>query len=83
MPPPRPRAPTSDPLDEARLRTIYDSYVDARRRNNERVDTVKYETVKQSVEQMMPKLREKHGDRAIDFEVVVQNGKVGLKPKVG
>lgn len=83
-PPPaaaRPRSP--DALDEARMRNIYDSYVDARRRNNERVDTVKYETVKQSMQQMMPKLREKHGDRAIDFEVVVQNGKVGLKPKVG
>lgn len=75
------RGPSSD-LDEARMRRIYESYIEARKRNNERVDNVKFETVQQSVQQMMPKLREKHGDRPIDFEVVVQNGKVGLKPKV-
>ena len=25
---------------------------------------------------------QKHGDRKIDFEVVLQNGRVGLKPKI-
>jgi hypothetical protein len=65
------------------MQRLYSTYVDARRRNNERVDNVKLETLARSVEQLMPKLREKHGNRRIDFEVVVQNGKVGLKPKVG
>ncbi|UJR78296.1 MXAN_5187 C-terminal domain-containing protein [Sandaracinus amylolyticus] len=93
QPPPRPPVaaarppvvppPPRDGLDDANMRRLYDRYVEARRRNNERVDNVRYETLAQSVEQMLPKLREKHGDRKIDFDIVVQNGKVGLKPKVG
>jgi hypothetical protein len=69
-------------LDDARMRRIYDSYVEAKKRNNERVDNLKYEALAHTVQQMVPKLREKHGTQKIDFEVVVQNGKVGLKPKV-
>jgi hypothetical protein len=90
-PAPRPQAPAPAPapaarpdqLDSTSMRRIYDDYVAAKKKNNERVDNVKYEALEQSVKQMIPKLREKHGDRRIDFEVVVQNGKVGLKPKVG
>ncbi|AKF09195.1 hypothetical protein DB32_006344 [Sandaracinus amylolyticus] len=85
-PPPPPRPPVAasrEGLDDANMRSLYDRYVEARRRNNERVDNVRYETLAQSVQQMLPKLREKHGDRKIDFDIVVQNGKVGLKPKLG
>lgn len=82
-PAPAPAARPTSNVDDAEMRRIYDRYVEARRRNNERVDNVRYETLAQSVQQMIPKLREKHGDRKIDFDVVVQNGKVGLKPKVG
>ena len=64
------------------MRAIYSRYVDARRQNNERTD-VRYESLAESVQKMMPKLREKHAGKPIDFEIVLQNGKVGLKPKVG
>ncbi len=76
--PRQPAATSSDPD----IRALYDRYVDARRRNNERVDNVRFETLQQSVDKMMPKLREKHGNKAIEFDVVLQDGKVGLKPKV-
>ena len=62
------------------MKRIYDDYVAARRRNNERVDNVKYETLQRSIQDMMPKLREKHVGKSIDFEVVVRDGRVGLKP---
>ena len=65
------------------MRSLYATYVEARKNNQERVDNVKFESLRESVQKMMPKLRERHGDKPIDFEVVVQNGKVGLKPKVG
>jgi hypothetical protein len=79
--PPRANAASDDAgMDEARMRRLYDSYVDARRKNNERVDNVRYETVQKSVEKMLPGLREKHKGKDIDFEVVVRDGKVGLKP---
>ncbi len=84
----RPLAPASPPRpsaqgEETQLRHLYDRYVDARRRNNERVDNLAYDKVAASVQQMASKLREKHGNKKIDFEVVVQDGKVGIKPKIG
>jgi len=72
----------SNPASGDEMRTLYDRYLDARKQNNERVDNVKFETLQTSVEKMLPKLREKHAGKQIEFEVVVQDGKVGLKPKV-
>ncbi len=80
-PTPAPAARNGD-LDDQQMRAIYSRYVDARRQNNERTD-VRYESLAESVQKMMPKLREKHAGKPIDFEIVLQNGKVGLKPKVG
>ncbi|MGE0788852.1 MAG: MXAN_5187 C-terminal domain-containing protein [Sandaracinaceae bacterium] len=66
-----------------RTREIYDQYIAARRRNNESTDNVAYDKLAASISKMKTQLREKHGDKRIDFEVVVQNGRVGLKPKIG
>lgn len=67
---------------EARMRQIYESYVDAKRRNNERTDKIDYETVAKSLKKMVPKLDRKHKGKRIDFKVVVKDGKVGIKPVV-
>lgn len=72
--------PAAAPAEDAQLRAVYDRYVDARRQNNERVDNLKFETVAASIEKMMPELRKKHAGKQIDFEVVVKDGRVGLKP---
>jgi hypothetical protein len=84
-PPPPPPARTSasasaGAVDDARMKRIYDDYVAARQRNNERVDNVKYESLERSIKGMIPKLQEKHAGKSIDFEVVVRDGRVGLKP---
>jgi hypothetical protein len=73
-------APKQASLDDSAARAVYDRYVEARRRNNERVDNLKFETVQKSLADMLPKLREKHAGKKIDFEVVVKDGKVGIKP---
>ncbi len=62
------------------MRQLFDRYVNARKTNNERVDNVRMESLQKTVEAMMPKLREKHGQKQIDFDVVVRDGKVALKP---
>ena len=62
------------------IKRVYSQYIEARRQNNERTDNVRYETIEKSISQMLPKLREKHAGKEIDFEVVVKDGKVGLKP---
>lgn len=67
---------------EARMRQIYESYIDAKRRNNERTDKIDYEAVAKSLKKMVPKLDRKHKGKRIDFKVVVKDGKVGIKPVV-
>lgn len=74
-------APRPEPAKDE-LRSLYDEFVAARRKNNERAD-VAYEKMADSIQKMKERLREKHGDKKIGFEVVVQDGKVGLKPKIG
>ena len=81
------RPPLSSPLSPAvsstpndqRMRRIYDEYAAARRRNNE--GEVRYEAMVNSIQKMLPELAKKHQGRPIDFEVVVKDGRVGLKPK--
>lgn len=67
-------------VDGNAMRALYDRYTDARKKNNE--GAVRFETLEESVQKMVPKLREKYGNKKVDFDVVVQNGRVGLKPKV-
>jgi hypothetical protein len=74
-------APPSGVSDD-RIRELYDRFIEARLNNHERADNVKLESVAKSVRDMLPKLRQKYGDRPIDFEVVVKDGRVGLKPVV-
>jgi CRISPR/Cas system CSM-associated protein Csm2 small subunit len=66
-------------LADQRMRRIYHEYVEARRKNNE--GEVRYESLVNSIERMMPDLQKKHAGKQIDFEVVVKDGRVGLKPK--
>jgi len=79
---PPPIAARSKGPGDARMRQIYDSYVDAKRQNNERIDKIDYETVAKSLKKMVPKLDRKHKGKRIDFKVVVKDGKVGIKPVV-
>ena len=67
---------------DVRMRQIFESYVDAKRKNNERTDKIDYETVAKSLKKMVPKLDRKHKGKRIDFKVVVKDGKVGIKPVV-
>lgn len=77
----RPAAPAASAggIADDHMRKIYERYVEARRQNQERTD-VKFESVASSVRGMMPKLMQKHAGKNIDFEIVVKDGKVALKP---
>ena len=79
-PAPSPPAAPARATEGRALEDLYARYSEARRKNNE--GAVRFETLKDSVDKMMPKLREKYGDKRVDFEIVMQNGRVGLKPKV-
>ncbi len=79
---PPPIAARSKGPGEARMRQIYETYVEAKRGNNERTDKIDYESVAKSLKKMVPKLDRKHKGKRIDFKVVVVDGKVGIKPVV-
>jgi hypothetical protein len=78
---PAPPAAAAAPsgIGDDHMRKIYERYVEARRQNQEST-TVKFESVASSVRGMMPKLMQKHAGKNIDFEIVVKDGKVALKP---
>jgi hypothetical protein len=75
-----PPSASGNGMSEGQLQRIYDRYVEARKNNAERVDNVKLETIAKTVRDMMPKLQQKHAGKQIDFEVVVKDGRVALKP---
>jgi len=79
---PPPIAARSKGPGDARMRQIYESYIEAKRINNERTDTIDYEMVAKSLKKMVPKLDRKHKGKRVDFKVVVKDGKVGIKPVV-
>ncbi len=67
-------------LSNADVQRIYAKYLAARKDNAERVDNVKLESIEKSLRSMLPQLEKKHAGKKIDFEVVVKDGKVALKP---
>jgi hypothetical protein len=70
-----------DQLSPARMRQIYGQYVDAKRKANESTAAITFEKVAANLRETATQLRAK-GKGAIDFEVVLKNGKPVLKPVV-
>ncbi len=73
-------SPAQGAVAEQQIRQLYDRYMEARRKNNERTDNVTLNRLAKSVGAMMPKLEKKHPGKRIDFEVVLKDGRVALKP---
>ncbi|HMJ11582.1 MAG TPA: MXAN_5187 C-terminal domain-containing protein [Polyangiaceae bacterium] len=69
------------PLSEERLRELHERLIDVKRKNNER-GNVSLDKLTRSLRDAETQLRQKHGGRRIDFDVIVKNGKVVLKPIV-
>jgi hypothetical protein len=67
-------------LSSEDVQRIYSNYVAARKQNAERVDNVKLDSIEKTLRGMLPQLEKKHAGKKIDFEVVVKDGKVALKP---
>lgn len=85
-PPSRPRPqPVPSPgsegeLSDARLRQIYSSYVETKRQHGESTASLTFEGLAKTLRSTAPQIREKHKAKAVDFEVVVRDGKTMLKP---
>ena len=75
-----PEPPAGPGPSEEQIQALYKRYLDARRNNQERTDNVKLETIAKTVRDMVPKLAEKHAGKRIEFDVVLKDGRVALKP---
>jgi hypothetical protein len=76
--------PPPDPLAEARLRSVYRAYVEAKRRCNEDTTRLSFDTVASSLKRQVPELLERHNARDVEYRVFVKDGKAILRavPKV-
>lgn len=68
---------TSGPSDEDALKRVYDEYVKARKSTNESLP--KFEAVADLIKKQTPLIKEKYGANAVDFKVVIEDGKAKLK----
>lgn len=73
--PPRDRG-----LEEARLREIYDKYIETKRAAKEPTAGLTFEKLADSLRAQATKLRASHPRRSIDYDVVVKDGKTLIKP---
>jgi hypothetical protein len=80
-----PKPQKGEAISEKRLRAVYDAYVTARQRCNEDTSKLSFEQVAQTLRRQVPELLKKHNARAVDFKVVIRDGKAVLRavPKEG
>jgi hypothetical protein len=81
-PPPAPAAPPAPTLppgmDETKVRELHRRYVAARRALGDAAE-VRYEQILATVQKQGPKILEQSGARAVEFDVVLKDGKAILK----
>jgi hypothetical protein len=77
-PPQTPSAVPGD-LSEAKLRAVYDAYVDAKKRCHEDVSKISFESVASKLRKQVPTLMEKHKVNSVEFKVVIKDGKAVLR----
>ncbi len=81
QPPPAPKAaPPSEPtLTDGQIRALYNTYLLARQRTGEPVSGLSFDGLAKTLRRQVPQLLDKHQCQAIDFKVVIKDGKALLK----
>lgn len=84
-PPPAPSPAAAGRLGEAQLRELYDAYISAKKRCNEDTSRLTYDAVAKSVTRQIPEIMKQHAASAVEFKVVIKDGKAKLTavPKKG
>jgi hypothetical protein len=66
-------------LTDDKMKAIYNALVAAKRQCKESTDGITYESVARTINTQMPELMKQHNAKAVDFKVVIKNGKATLK----
>ncbi|ATB35258.1 hypothetical protein CYFUS_000670 [Cystobacter fuscus] len=69
----------SNDLSDARLKSVYDAYVAAKRNNKEDTSKMSYDSVAASLRKQVPELMKQHKASSVEFKVVIKDGKAVLK----
>jgi hypothetical protein len=69
-------------LSDDRVRQLYKQYVEAKRSRQESTAAITFDGLARSLRDSSEKLKQKHGDKQVDFEVAVKDGKTILRPVV-
>jgi len=82
MTPPSPSGLDAAPkvVNEQRMREVYRQFVETCRAHRQPTDNVSYDRMVRKMQQWVPQVNEKHPGKRVDFEVVVVDGRVGIKP---
>ncbi|MBW2524015.1 MAG: hypothetical protein JRI23_07565, partial [Deltaproteobacteria bacterium] len=77
---PRPASTADRPVSPARK--LYDQYVAAKKAGGESTKGLTFQKMARSLQKQTDKLRQKHGNRKIDYEVVTKDGRTQIRPKI-
>jgi hypothetical protein len=66
-------------LTDGQLRTLFNTYVMARQRTNEPTENMTLEGLSRNLDRQVPQLLKQYECKAVDFKVVIKNGKAMLK----
>jgi hypothetical protein len=72
-------APPSGGLSDSQMRSLYEAYLQAKKRCNEDTSKLSYDSVAKSVTKQIPELMSRYKAKAVDFKVVIKDGKAILK----
>jgi hypothetical protein len=61
------------------MRAIYDAYVSAKKKCNEDVSKLTFESVSASLKKQVPALMKQHNAKGVEFKVVIKDGKAVLR----
>ncbi|HET6922922.1 MAG TPA: MXAN_5187 C-terminal domain-containing protein [Anaeromyxobacteraceae bacterium] len=84
-PPARPGAapggerPSPGALGDSQMRALYDAFLTAKKRCNEDTSRLTFDSLAKSVNKQIPELMTRFQARAVDFKVVIKDGKAMLK----
>lgn len=70
------------PFDEGHYQFVYDKFVGSKKELGENVDSIKYDGFVAKLRNNEEKLIERHGCKAVRFEVLVKDNRVSLRPQL-
>jgi hypothetical protein len=72
-------APQAVPLTDQKLKAVYDAFITAKRRCNEDVSKLSFDSLASTLRKQVPALLKQHNASGVEFKVVIKDGKAVLR----